>query len=302
MATTGLVNLAESLLNQTATAQELQAVPATNGTGTATAGAVNTQAILDEFVPSSQTGAANATAEAAGLFTAAQIPLFTAAANSLLSQSTPAQSTPAQTNLAVTPGNTVAPLVPPLISLVEGTAQTPIQTITTPPAPAAATPAAATLAVAVAGVRAGTNGNASAANVAPVATTQQPAAAASATNGASAIGATTAAPAGTLASQAKLQTLNNSLAALGLSTAAIKTVDQIANAINDFNPAAYSSLVYQLEAAAQAAASRTSASHVGAAGTPTAATQAPPRNVGAVKGLAVTGVNTNGGTFAPPGV
>jgi hypothetical protein len=297
MATTGLINLAESLLNQTATAQELQAVPATNGSGTATVGAVNTQAILDEFVPSSQTGAANATAEAAGLFTAAQIPFFTAAANSLLSQ-----STPAQTNLAVTPGNTVAPLVPPLISLVEGTAQTQIQTITTTPAPAAATPAAATLAVAVAGVRADTNGNASAANVAPVATTQQPAAAASATNGASAVGTTTAAPASTLASQAQLQTLNNSLAALGLSTAAIKTVDRIANAINDFNPAAYSSLVYQLEAAAQAAASRTSASHVGAAGTPTAATKAPPRNVGAVNGLAVTGVNTNGGTFAPPGV
>ena len=103
MATTGLVNLAESLLNQTATAQELQAVPATNGSVPATVGAVNTQAILDEFVPSSQTGAANATAEAAGLFTAAQIPLFTAAANSLLSQ-----STPAQTNPAVAPGNTVA--------------------------------------------------------------------------------------------------------------------------------------------------------------------------------------------------
>ena len=67
MATTGLVNLAESLLNQTATARELQALPATNGTDTATAGAVNTQAILDEFVPSSQTGAANATAQAAGL-------------------------------------------------------------------------------------------------------------------------------------------------------------------------------------------------------------------------------------------
>ena len=38
--------------------------------------------------------------QAAGLFTAAQIPLFTAAANSLLSQSMPAQSTPAQTNPA----------------------------------------------------------------------------------------------------------------------------------------------------------------------------------------------------------
>jgi hypothetical protein len=130
MATTALVSLAESLLNQTATAQELQALPATNGT--ATAGAVNTRAILDEFVPSSQTGTANATSEAAGLFTAAQIPLFTAAANSLL-----AQSTPTQTNPAVTPGNTVAPQVPPLVSLVEGTAQTPIQTIPTTPAPTA---------------------------------------------------------------------------------------------------------------------------------------------------------------------
>ncbi len=197
MATTGLVTLAESLLNQTAAAQELQALPATNGTGTATAGAVNTQAILDEFVPSSQSGAANATADAAGLFTAAQIPLFTAAANSLL-----AQATPAQTNLAVAPGNTVAPLVPPLVSLVEGAAQTPIQTISAP-APAAATPAAATLAVAVAGVQAGANGNATATSVAPVATTQQLAAAASATDNTSAIGAATAAPAGTLASQAQ---------------------------------------------------------------------------------------------------
>src|SRR5271154_1748910 len=284
MATTGLVNLAESLLNQTATAQELQAVPATNGTGTGTAGAVNTQAILDEFVPSSQTGAANATSEAAGLFTAAQIPLFTAAANSLL-----AQATPAQTNPAVAPGNTVAPLVPPLVSLVDGAAQTPIQTITTTLPPAAAAPAAATLAVGVAGVQATATGNATAANVAPVATTQQPAAAA------------TAASTSTLATQAQLQTLNNSLAALGLSTSAIQTVDQIANAINDFNPYAYSSLVYQLEAAAQAAASQTPASNVAAASTPTAATQAPATNVGAVNGPAVAGVNTNGGTFALPG-
>ena len=293
MATTGLVNLAESLLNQTATAQELQALPATNGTGTATAGAVNTQAILDEFVPSSQTGAGNATSEAAGLFTAAQIPLFTAAANSLLAQSTPTQANP-----AAAPGNTVAPPVPPLVSLVEGTAQTPIQTIPTTPTPAATTPAAATLAVAVAGIPAGSNGSATPANVAPVAPTQQPAAAASATNSASAIGAATSVSAGIRANQAQLQTLDNSLAALGLSRAAIQTVDQIANAINDFNPDAYSSLVYQLEAAAQAAASQTPASNVAAASTPTAATQAPATNVGAVNGPAVAGANTNGGTFA----
>ena len=104
--------------------------------------------------------------------------------------------------------------------------------------------------------------------------------------------------AGTLANQAQLQTLNNSLAALGLSTAAIQTVDQIANAINDFNPDAYSSLVYQLEAAAQAAASQTPASNAAAASTPTAAAQALATNVGAVNGTAVAGANTNGGTFA----
>jgi hypothetical protein len=60
-------------------------------------------------------------------------------------------------------------------------------------------------------------------------------------------------------------------------------VDQIANAINDFNPDAYSSLVYQLEAAAQAAASQTPASNVAAASTPTAATQDPATNVGAAR-------------------
>jgi hypothetical protein len=88
-----------------------------------------------------------------------------------------------------------------------------------------------------------------------------------------------------------LQTLNNSLAALGLSTSAIRTVDQIANAINDFNPDAYSNLVYQLEAAAQAAASQTPTSNAAAA-------QALATNVGAVNGPSVAGANTNRGTFA----
>jgi hypothetical protein len=95
-----------------------------------------------------------------------------------------------------------------------------------------------------------------------------------------------------------LQTLNNSLAALGLSTTAIRTVDQIANAINDFNPDAYSNLVYQLEAAAQAAASQTPTSNAAAASTPTAAAQALATNVGAVNGPSVAGANTNRGTFA----
>jgi hypothetical protein len=42
---------------------------------------------LDLFVASSQTGIAGATAEAAGLFTATQFSLITAAANSLLARS-----------------------------------------------------------------------------------------------------------------------------------------------------------------------------------------------------------------------
>jgi hypothetical protein len=54
--------------------------------------------------------------------------------------------------------------------------------------------------------------------------------------------------AGTAGVQGQLQTLNKALEALGLS-------DQIASLTNDFNPTAFTSLVYQLEAQGRITAS-----------------------------------------------
>jgi hypothetical protein len=54
-----------------------------------------------------------------------------------------------------------------------------------------------------------------------------------------------------VAQQTQLQALNNALAAIGLSAADIREVDRVASLINDFNPAAFTSLAYQLEAQPQ---------------------------------------------------
>jgi hypothetical protein len=48
-----------------------------------------------------------------------------------------------------------------------------------------------------------------------------------------------------------LQSLNSSLANLGLNAADISIIDRIASLIQDFNPTAFSSLVYQLEGLAK---------------------------------------------------
>lgn len=61
------------------------------------------------------------------------------------------------------------------------------------------------------------------------------------------------------AAQNQLQALNNALAALGLNASELAQVDQIASLIYDFNPLAFTSLVYQLEALAQTGASRPAA-------------------------------------------
>jgi hypothetical protein len=78
--------------------------------------------------------------------------------------------------------------------------------------------------------------------------------------------------------QDQLQALNLALAALGLTKADIQSLDRVASVLKDFNPVAYGSLVYQLEALAQQAA-------------PQAAATAP--NTAS----ATTGANTNGGPF-----
>ena len=53
-----------------------------------------------------------------------------------------------------------------------------------------------------------------------------------------------------LAVQDKLQTLNTALAALGLSNPDIQSLDRVAAVAKDFNPVAYRSLAFQLQALA----------------------------------------------------
>ena len=59
----------------------------------------------------------------------------------------------------------------------------------------------------------------------------------------------------------QLQSLNTSLAALGLDPSELAQVDRIASLIQDYNPAAFTSLVYQLEGAARAQAPQPANSH-----------------------------------------
>ena len=84
MSLVGLVNLAERLLNQNTTqgqdAQTAQKAASPQGNQ-------EPQAVTeDQFTPSAQSGQAQATAQAAGLFSVAQFTFFSAAADFLLGQ------------------------------------------------------------------------------------------------------------------------------------------------------------------------------------------------------------------------
>lgn len=233
MSLTGLVSLAESILNQTV-AQDSQAlVTAAGAAGSGSLGAAtpNPGSSQDQFVPSAQTQTANATAEAAGLFKATQFSLFTAAAESLLAQGGSSPASGANTPTGAT--NFVAPVVPTLNATVAVATTETGATTNVLQNNAAAAPTNS--------LRAG----AAAAQPTPSATNHASVAPVTATTPASAT------PQGALAVQQQLQTLNNSLAALGLSAADIQKVDQVAGLIKDFNPTAFTSLVYQLEAVAQ---------------------------------------------------
>jgi len=105
-AATSLATLAETLLTQTTAAQEVRTLLGTTTVGTATGAPANSAALLDQFVPSSQTATGSATADAAGLFTAGQFSLFTAAADALLAQSKPATPNSSATAFTTpTPGS-----------------------------------------------------------------------------------------------------------------------------------------------------------------------------------------------------
>ena len=83
--------------------------------------------------------------------------------------------------------------------------------------------------------------------------------------------------------QAELQNLNTALISLGLSSDEIAAVDRVAQLIKDFSPAAFTSLVNQLNVLAQDAAQPTAT-----ATTSTAAT------TGAITGGAIAGTQTGG--------
>lgn len=216
MALIGLVNLTERLLNQTASqGQDTQAAAKAakanpdNGISAATE---------DHFTPSAHNAPAQATAQAAGLFTVSQFTLFTAAAGVL-----PAHNAAPQANQAnrPAPAANVVPAAAPQKAVAANA-----------PAPAAPTTLAANSAGGVA--------------------------------------------TGTAAIQDQLQALNSALAALGLDHADILVIDRVASRLQDFNPTAFTSLVYQLEALAQNAARQAQAPQRAASPNPPAGgTQAP---------------------------
>ena len=106
-AATSLATLAEALLTQTTAAQEVRTLLGTATAARATGAPANPAALSDQFVPSSQTATGSATADAAGLFTAGQVTLFTAAADALLAQSKPAVANGSSTTATTvaTPGS-----------------------------------------------------------------------------------------------------------------------------------------------------------------------------------------------------
>ena len=216
MSVIGLVSLAERLLNQ-GSAQN-QDLPTTQKGSNAAAANDTAGPAEDLFTPSGQNGQT----PDAGLFSVAQFSFFSAAADFLLGQGNFPQATVPPASAAA--GNGVAGQQNASTANLTGFA-TPQPIVNLGPL--------------------GTAGNAAnAGNAAPIAAVQTPAA----TNGATANAATAATTAaGSLATQQQLQSLNTALAALGLTPQEIQQLDQIASILNDFDPAAYTALAYQLE-------------------------------------------------------
>jgi hypothetical protein len=237
----------------------------------------------DQFTPSAQNGQ-QGTSQAAGLFTVNQFAPFTAAADAFLAAAptllinretaaldvSPATGAAANNDLFAQPaalqGNpaaptvTVAPTVAPNAFLARPAAllgNPAAPKVTVAPTDVArasifglaanqAAPAAENANAAPLGAAADGGATATAAQAAGTAT--QPAAAAA--------GTTNAATTGSTSIVEQLQALNNALQALGLSPTDINQIDQIASVIKDFNPAAFTSLAYQLAALSPPAATQ----------------------------------------------
>ncbi len=236
MSVIGLVNLAERLSNQnTAQGPDAEATPkAANPQSTQG----NPGTAEDQFTPSAQSTQAQATAQAAGLFSVSHLSIFSAAANFLLGQNPLPQSS--QPAAATPPATANASAQQPAAANTQSTQ---------PAVPTAASPAA------LLQPPADSNNATTAAN--PVSSqTAANAPVLSATTAAVSAPVTTTTGAATSTEQ-QLQALNAALQALGLSPQDIQQLDQIATVINEFNPAAFTALAYQLEALAPQTAPQT---------------------------------------------
>jgi hypothetical protein len=89
-------------------------------------------------------------------------------------------------------------------------------------------------------------------------------------------------------SLSQLQSLNNALSALGLDPTELAQVDRIASLIQDFSPLAFTSLVYQIEALANADTSQSVAAASSSSNAGTAATTGNASGVNATGGFQVS--------------
>ena len=215
----------------------------------------------DRFTPSAPAQ------QDAGLFQVKQFSFFSAAAEFLLSQTPQPQANPVATSPAVPANATGSPVVvQPTAALAQDLAGT---SVAATPIVAARFPAANSAAIV-------------AAPAATAAIANAPAAASVTAN----------------STQSQLLALNTALAALGLNASQLAQVDQIAKLIQDFNPAAFASLLYQLEAlahvSAQPAAAAPLTSTAAQSATSANATVAGTSAAGTTTGI-TSGTNTAGG-------
>lgn len=239
MSLVGLVQLTEKLLNQTLQNSQENPQGTTKNTGTRQNAVPNGN--TDAFVPSAQNSGAEA-----GIFQVTQISLFSAAADLLLAQPKAAAEPNTANNANAANVGTDAAVNNANAGATGAANATALAALNANPG--------------TAGITAAGNANTAAtpANAtADAATTIAPANTAPGTPALNNVGATNASA--TQGAQVQLADLNASLAALGLSQDEITVVDRVARLIKDFNPAAFTDIINQLQALAQVQAPQAAA-------------------------------------------
>ena len=250
MSLVAIVNLAERLLNQSPG----QGQTGPNGLNAAKAATTaNPPTTFEDLFTSSANGP-GATAQDAGIFNVDRLAIFSAAADFLLGQANRAVPAP-DANVAAQSIAAAGDAAGAQATASAAQTPTTANANTQPPTQAANVPAQTLPLTSTAEITAPTSTAGSASTSA-------------------------------LNTQSQLQALNNALAALGLPAADLTIIDRIASLIQDFNPAAFTSLVYQLEALANTQATQGTPSAQANGPAPSAAT-APTGNLTASGGLRI---------------